>query len=83
MVYKGGGQQKTYYAFVDLNHPARTCCRMARNISSKFLNNNRFRITLYGANNASGNTKLLVQLYPPHGAPQDTSTCDIANPIVN
>jgi hypothetical protein len=52
-------------------------------ISSKFLGNNWFRITLSGANKASGYTKLLGQLYLRHGALQDTATCYIANPIVN
>jgi hypothetical protein len=52
-------------------------------ISSKFLGNNWVRVTLSGANNASGNTKLFVQLYPRHGAPGDTGSCYIANPILD
>jgi hypothetical protein len=84
MVYQGGGQQKTYYAFLHLNNPFEDMAPKGEGqISSKFLGNNWFRITLSGANNASGNTKLLVQLYPRHGAPQDTGSCYIANPILD
>jgi hypothetical protein len=84
MVYQGGGQQKTYYAFVHLNNPFENMVPKGEGqISSRFLGNNWFRITLSGANNASGNTKLLVQLYPRHGAPQDTGSCYIANAILN
>jgi hypothetical protein len=84
MVYQGGGQQKTYYAFVHLNNPFEDMVPKGEGqISSKFLGKNWFRITLSGANNASGNTKLLVQLYPRHGAPQDTGACYIANAVLD
>jgi hypothetical protein len=84
MVYQGGGQQKPYYAFVHLNNPSEDMLPKGEGqISSKFLGNNWFRITLSGANNASGNTKLLVQLYPRHGAPQDTGSCYIANAMLD
>jgi hypothetical protein len=84
MVYQGGGQQKTYYAFVHLNNPFEDMAPEGEGqISSKFLGNNWFRITLSGANNASGNNKLLVQFYPRHGAPTDTGSAYIANPILD
>jgi hypothetical protein len=84
MVYQGGGQQKTYYAFVHLNNTYEDMLLKGEGqISSKFLGSNWVRITLSGANNVSGNTKLFVQLYPRHGAPQDTGSCYIANPILD
>jgi hypothetical protein len=84
MVYQGGGRQKTYYAFLHLNNPYEDIAPKGEGqISSKFLGNNWFRITLSGANNASGNTKLLVQLYPRHGAPQDTGSAYIANAMLD
>jgi hypothetical protein len=74
----------SYYAFVHLNNPFEDMVPKGEGqISSKFLGNNWFRITLSGANNASGNTKLLVQLYPRHGAPQDTGSAYIANPTLD
>jgi hypothetical protein len=84
MIYQGGGQQKPYYVFVHLNNPFEDMLPTGEGqISSKFLGNNWFRVTLSGANNASGNTKLLVQFYPRHGAPQDTGSAYIANPILD
>jgi hypothetical protein len=84
MTYLGGHQPKTYYAFLHLNNPSEDMLPTGEGqISSKYLGNNWFRITLAGANNASGNTKLLVQFYPRHGAPQDTGSCYIANAIVD
>jgi hypothetical protein len=74
----------SYYAFVHLNNPFEDMVPKGEGqISSKFLGNNWFRIALSGANNASGNTKLLVQLYPRHGAPQDTGSCYIANAVLD
>jgi hypothetical protein len=78
------GSRKTYYAFVHLNNPSEDMLPTGEGqISSKFLGNNWVRVTLSGANNASGNTKLFVQLYPRHGAPGDTGSCYIANPILD
>jgi hypothetical protein len=83
LTYLGGQQPKTYYAFLRLNNPSEDMFPTGEGqISSKYLGNNWFRITLAGANNASGNNKLLVQFYPRHGAPQDTGTCYIANPTL-
>jgi hypothetical protein len=84
MTYLGGHQPKTYYAFLHLNNPSEDMLPTGEGrISSKYLGNNWFRITLSGANNASGNTKLLVQFYPRHGAPQDTGSAYIANPVLD
>jgi len=84
LTYLGGQQPKTYYAFLHLNKASEDMSPTGEGqISSKYLGNNWFRITLAGANNASGNNKLLVQLYPRHGAPQDTGTCYIANAILD
>jgi hypothetical protein len=83
MVYQGG-QQKIYYAFLRLNNPSEDLLPVGEGqISSKYLGNNWFRVILAGANNASGNTKLLVQFYSRHGAPEDTGSCDIANAILD
>jgi hypothetical protein len=80
MTYLGGRQPRTFHVFMHLNNPSEDMLPSGEGqISSKYLGDNWFRITLAGANNGSGNTKLLVQFFPRHGAPQDTGSCYIAN----
>jgi hypothetical protein len=75
MVYLGG-QDRTYYAYVETT---RMSARGEGTITRKSLGNGWYRITLSGANNHSGNTRVRIQVYPRHGKPEDFGTLHVAN----
>jgi SAM-dependent methyltransferase len=75
-----GGSPCIYHAFIDTVVMSiegnGTICR-------KRLGDGWFRISLAGANNASGNKTLRLQVYPRHGRADDTGTLYVANARLN
>jgi hypothetical protein len=72
-----GGKPEVYHIFIETDvmsvtgHGAVTRRRLSED--------GWFRVTLSGANNASGNKTVRLQIYPRHGRPEDKGSLYIAN----
>jgi SAM-dependent methyltransferase len=71
-----GGEQRIYHAFVETDVMSVTGEGL---VGRERLGQGWFRIALRGANNASGNKSVRLQIYPRHGRPEDVGSVYIAN----
>jgi SAM-dependent methyltransferase len=71
-----GGEQRIYHAFIETDVMSVTGEGLVRR---ERLGRGWFRIALSGANNASGNKTVRLQIFPRHGRPEDVGTVYVAN----
>jgi hypothetical protein len=71
-----GGEQRIYHAFIETDVMSVTGEGL---VGRERLGHGWFRITLRGANNASGSKTVRLQIYPRHGRPEDVGSVYIAN----